>query len=131
MTRWIITCVAIGAVALAGCGGGDDSPPEALDELEAAVREYTEDFSVDEYDDAYSMWSARCQELVARDDIVGQLELQSDVYGTYEVTSFDADVDGSSAAVSYSISERELSQSEQAWVLEDGAWRYDACDALS
>ncbi|HWJ64868.1 MAG TPA: hypothetical protein VNS19_23040 [Acidimicrobiales bacterium] len=95
--------------------------------LEDAVRAYTDAFLGGEDEAAYALLSERCHgEMASADfkDIVDQAEA---TYGGETITTYDENVNGNTATVTYELTDPVLNQTNERWVLENGAWLNDEC----
>jgi len=150
-----LATLAIAATVLLGaCGGGssDDAsptttkandttgteattssaPPATTTEadapsLEDAVRAYTDAFLGGDEEAAYALLSERCHGEMASaqfKDIVDQAEA---TYGGESITSYAEKVNGNTATVTYELTDPVLNQTNERWVLENGAWLNDEC----
>ena len=150
-----LATLAIAATVLLGaCGGGssDDAsptttkandttgteastssaPPATTTEadapsLEDAVRAYTDAFLGGDEEAAYALLSERCHGEMASaqfKDIVDQAEA---TYSGESITSYAENVNGNTATVTYELTDPVLNQTNERWVLENGAWLNDEC----
>lgn len=140
-----VTAIAAALLTLAACGGGGDDSgtpstnggdePAATDnsdaeDLETAVRTYTDAFFATDSDTAWPMLSARCQSQTTEPAFGVMLEEITGMYGEHAVETFQVDdLSGDLARVTYTIGLPvvDADLAGQPWVREDGTWRYDAC----
>lgn len=149
--RTLSVGVYIGVLLLAGCSGGDDSgkapgsvvepaadvntsaastqtPDDGAGALRVAVQAYSDAFLTGEGDTAYALLSRRCQDRNSSDDFTAMVVAAGELYGSpLAFTSFDAQVSGDLARVSYTYDVASINQDAEPWVREDGKWHEDDC----
>jgi hypothetical protein len=142
--------IAIGALAagaaLAGCGATVGTTPPAVSSaptssaaaspvatpanpaLQAAVEAYSSDYLGGNGAGAFALLSSRCQLAIGSQQLDAEANAAAALYGALPISSFTVDsINGTQATVSYTYAVATLDQSNQPWVLEAGAWRYDNC----
>ena len=155
--RKLSTLVVAATLLLGACGGGSDddastttaadsTTTEAAGEattatdspttteadadapsLEEAVRAYTVAFLDGDDEAAYALLSERCHGEIASavfKEIVDQAEA---IYGGETITTYSESVNGNTATVTYELTDPALNQTNERWVLENGAWLNDDC----
>lgn len=132
------------AVVLAACGGGGDpvakptrsaspsvsvsSSPDPQVELRAAVQAYSDAYLTGKGAAAYALLSKRCQARSTPADFAALVKEAGDLYGSaLPLKSFDADVSGDMARVTYTYDLAAINQDSEPWVREGGAWHEDDC----
>ncbi|MFE6486606.1 hypothetical protein ACFVGN_27235 [Streptomyces sp. NPDC057757] len=145
--RTITTAVlAATLLALTACSSGSDDSSEAADtpaasteqqpaaapddtaDLTAAVEAYTAAYFKGDADTTYATLSQRCQGKISPAAYAGVVEQAGADYGEQTVKTVTVDqLSGDLARVSYTVSLPKFDQDGQAWLREDGEWRYDAC----
>ena len=105
----------------------DDSGNE--DALEESVNAYSDAFLKGEPRGAYELLSSQCQDDTSLAKLTGIIAVATDIYEPEPIDSFEADVDGQNAVVSYTYADQpDIDQGNERWVLEgDGIWRNDDC----
>jgi hypothetical protein len=97
-------------------------------ELEAAVRSYSDAYFAADVDTAYGMLSKRCAAKIDRAWYQGAVEQTVKTMGKHDIKTLTIDtISGDLARVSYTYDVPKLSQTQQPWAREAGAWKYDAC----
>jgi hypothetical protein len=107
-----------------------DPPATIADEalLEAAVTAYSDAFLDGRSEEAYAMFSRRCQDAITLSYFTGIVAAAQSVYGaSLPIRSFTANVSGTIALVTYTYDVPAINQASEPWVLEDGAWKLDQC----
>jgi hypothetical protein len=104
---------------------------DASSKLEAAVRAYTAAFLGGDGAGAYGLLSERCRNETARNEFLGAVSLAAAQYGEAKITGYKDDVNGGAATATYELTDSSLNQMDERWVLEDGTWHNDDCDATS
>jgi len=144
--------IAIAATALlTACSGGDDSDTNdepgpaatasiegkdtkaAGTDLDAAAESYVNMIFSGNAADAYDTLSARCQEAVggSRDAYATAME-DASLYGTLKAGNIKTADDGTTGRASYTVGDvDDLTRTRQQWILENGAWRWDACPSTA
>lgn len=106
---------------------GSSAPAEA-DELRLAVQSYSDGFLGAEPVAAYDYFSARCKEKVSLSYFTGIVTAAKSTYGSaLPIASYDAQVDGDLARVTYTYEVPALNQEAELWVREGGQWKTDDC----
>lgn len=96
--------------------------------LRAAVQRYSDAYLTGTTSTAWGILSARCQAKIGRDSFDAETGDAKSVYGSaLPFVSFDAQVAGSMARVTYTYSVSAIDQTGQPWSLEHGSWHYDGC----
>jgi len=96
--------------------------------LKAAVYAYSDAYVGDEADAAYALLSQRCQDTVARAALRSEINGAAPQLRGQSIKTFKIDsLNGNTATVTYTYSDASINQTEQRWVFESGAWRYDGC----
>jgi hypothetical protein len=104
------------------------SEPVKADELRGAVQGYSDGFLGSEPVEAYDYFSARCKEKVSLSYFTGIVIAAKSTYGSaLPITSYDAQVDGDLARVTYTYEVPALNQEAEPWVREGGQWKTDDC----
>lgn len=97
-------------------------------ELKQAVQAYSDAYLTGDADAAYALLSARCQKRMTKPEftaLVGRAKAQ---FGdALPFKSYDAELNGNQARVTYTYTVASINQEQEPWVLEDGAWREDDC----
>jgi hypothetical protein len=132
MNRLLIQRLCIGALTLlvaTGCSGDDDSSGDAGDgpSLEDAVRAYSADFLAGDATAAYARMSERCHGVLEEQVFAGVVAQSAELFGDEEITKYDDDIDGDKATATYTFSDPTINQTDEPWVLENGAWHTDHC----
>ncbi|MFJ2954738.1 hypothetical protein [Streptomyces sp. NPDC087270] len=98
------------------------------DELVAAVRTYSTAYFAPDADKGYAMLSERCQAKTDKHTYGQELQQSVTAYGHQKLKTVTVDrLSGTLGTVTYTYDNSLLDQDGQAWALENGAWRYDAC----
>lgn len=141
-TRATIAVLAAALLALTACSSNDDSgapadspaaeqpaaTPDDTAELAAAVKAYTADYFKGDATTTYATLSKRCQGKISADAYAGVVEQANADYGPQTVKTVTVDqLSGDLARVSYTVSVPKFDEDGQAWLREDGVWKYDAC----
>ncbi len=143
--------VALGAVVLVlgGCSRDDDDPDGRAEprpsspapsstasgspaeiELRAAVQAYSDASLTGKVPAALRLMSQRCRDTMDEQQFTAEVELNGSMHSEpLELQSYDAEVDGKRALVSYTyvVVESDTEPTGEPWVLESGGWRNDAC----
>jgi hypothetical protein len=122
----IMLLVAAVALALGACsGGGDDNGDRGLRD---AVQAYSDAFLTGDGAASYELLSARCQEREGREEWVSLVAGAGQIYGEpLDFTSYQPEISGDQAKVSYTFERSEINQTDEPWVYEHGRWRNDDC----
>lgn len=122
-----------GVLLVAGCGSSESSSKEApaedkdQAELESAVQSYSDAFLTGDVK-AYDMLSERCQKKHDKNYFIGILMAANSQYGsTLPLKTFEAEIEGDRAEVSYTYDLKALDQELELWVLEGPDWKQDGC----
>jgi hypothetical protein len=103
-------------------------PSAPLDDLETAVRAYSDAFLSGDADTAWDLLSSRCRDRLARAEFNGIVGGGADLYGSASMTDLTVDeLSGSLARVTYTYDDPAINQNHEPWVFEDGAWHNDDC----
>jgi hypothetical protein len=123
-------------------GGSDDSGTEdeekaeekaekkeaaAREKIRDAARAYSDAFLTGDSAAAFDRLSARCQNEVRDTFGTTVFEAQATYGEALRFESFEAEVTGDSATVTYTFQKSELDKSDESWVLEDLWWKLDDC----
>lgn len=143
--------VFVGVLLLAGCAGGDDGANdsdatvesstsiasvaasaqagnEGVEELRANVQAYSDAFLTGDGEGAYALLSKRCQDRNGQEEFASMVVSAGELYGSaLAFTSFDAQVSGDLARVSYTYDVASINQDAEPWVREGGIWHEDDC----
>lgn len=95
--------------------------------LEDAVRAYTATFLGGEDEAAYALLSERCHGEQASADFKDIVDQAKAIYGDETITTYAEKVNGNTATVTYELTDPVLNQTNERWVLENGAWLNDEC----
>jgi len=97
------------------------------DELRAAVQDYSDAFLTGD-SDAYDMLSKRCKNRTSKESFLGIIDSAKAMYGSaLPIKTFDADIQGTLARVTYTYDLRAINQEAEPWVKEGGTWREGDC----
>ncbi|MCW2763512.1 MAG: hypothetical protein JWR85_3713 [Marmoricola sp.] len=106
----------------------ESSAPAGDEALRAAVQGYSDAFLGGDPTVAYDYFSARCRQQVSLSYFTGIVMAAGQVYGSVlPITSYQAQVAGDMARVSYTYDVAALNQTDEPWSREDGAWKQDDC----
>jgi hypothetical protein len=104
------------------------SAPAREDELRVAVQGYSDGFLGGNPTAAYQYFSARCKEKVSLSYFTGIVTAAKVTYGSVlPMASYDAQVSGDLARVTYTYDVVALNQDAEPWVREEGLWKTDDC----
>jgi ABC-type glycerol-3-phosphate transport system substrate-binding protein len=95
--------------------------------LEDGVRAYTVAFLGGDAGAAYALLTERCHGEEALADFKAIVDQGHDQYGDAVITSYAEDVNGTTATVTYELSDPILNQTNERWILESGGWHNDEC----
>ncbi|WP_157743024.1 hypothetical protein [Micromonospora coriariae] len=102
--------------------------PDGQEELRQAVLAYSDAFLDAKPTVAYDLFSARCKDRVTLSEFTGMLTAAKQMYGkAMPLKSFDAQISGDLARVTYTYDVPALNQTKEPWVREDGKWKQDDC----
>lgn len=102
--------------------------PAGQEELRQAVVAYSDAFLDAKPTVGYDLFSARCKERVTLSEFTGMLTAAKQMYGkAMPLKTFDAEVSGDLARVTYTYDVPALNQTKEPWVREDGKWKQDDC----
>lgn len=101
--------------------------PSPVPDLEVAVRAYTASYLGGDAPGARSLLSQRCQAAIAETDFAAAVTQAATLYGAATITRYTDQVDGAIATATYELSDPTLNQTDERWLLVDGAWRNDDC----
>lgn len=114
--------------APAAAGSADTGSAPGQRELEDAVRAYSDAFLGGQGEQAYTMFSKRCQGREDRAAFTRMTEQARQLYGQLPITTLAVDrIEGTMARVTYRFAVSVLDQVSEPWVVEDGRWRQDDC----
>ena len=128
-----------GQVTASNAGAATTSPTEAPTptrtpeadgraDLEAAVRAYSAAYLGGDGAAAFDAMSARCQQRIGRDQMIGVANAAKVQYGEQEIATLTVDaMEGTLARVTYTYEDHVLDQTSEPWVKESGQWREDDC----
>jgi hypothetical protein len=95
--------------------------------LEEAVRAYTVAFLGGDDVAAYALLSERCHGEMASAAFKQVVDQAKAIYGDETITTYSESVNGNTATVTYELTNPALNQTNERWVLENGAWLNDDC----
>lgn len=127
------TCQQVITERLAGFPDGEKPVSEeaAVDknaqELQHYVQLYSDLFLNGQGSQSYVMFSNRCFERTDRNQYIAASAQAKQMYGPMEMKSYDAEISGNMARVTYTYPVPALDQQQEPWVYEDGQWRQDDC----
>ena len=102
--------------------------PPRIGELRAAVRAYSNAYLTGDVVASRALLSERCKIRVGPGEWAAAVKAAGQKYGNaLPLESYDAQVSGNLARVTYTFAVEELDQSREAWVHEGGAWHDDDC----
>lgn len=102
--------------------------PSGDDALRAAVTAYSDAFLDGKPTVAYELFSERCRERLSLSSFTGIVTAAKQQYGkALPIRSYDAQVSGDLARVTYTYDVPALDQTKEPWVREKGEWRQDDC----
>lgn len=90
------------------------------------MRSYSTAFIAGDGASARSQLTARCEERIG-DLVESGATTIAEQYPGATMTSYEADVDGGAATVTYTFDQPGIDQADERWVVEGGEWRYDDC----
>ncbi|WP_431878295.1 hypothetical protein [Micromonospora marina] len=97
-------------------------------ELGQAVVAYSDAFLDGKPTVGYELFSARCKERVTLSEFTGMLTAAKQMYGkAMPLKTFEAQISGDLARVTYTYDVPALNQNKEPWVREDGKWKQDDC----
>jgi hypothetical protein len=137
----VLLVVAVSALVVAGAcaSGGDDqnsaggvstsidSTAGAKAALEQAVRSYTDAFLGGDGEAAWNLLTDRCHDANAKNDFLAIVAQGHDQYGDAKITSYKAELNGTTALASYELTDPILNQTKERWVFENRGWHNDEC----
>lgn len=148
MKKIAVALVAVSALGLSACGGsqepgqdgpeGDTTPTTTAPatsssaeggepELEAAVTAYSDAFLSGDMA-AYDLLSQRCRDRTDKAAFRAILDQAKELYGSpLTIQTYEAEVSGDLARVTYTYEASALNQDSEPWVREGGEWRNDDC----
>lgn len=141
-----VAVVLVAPLLLAACGGEDEPKAEPspsktttsaaptteapaadpADEVRSAVESYSAAYLSGDGATAYQLLSKKCQQSMPLSTFATLTEQAKDLYGEVPIESFDAEVKGDRASVSYSYAVKALTQTDESWVNE-GGWKNNDC----
>ncbi|WP_435232853.1 hypothetical protein [Micromonospora aurantiaca (nom. illeg.)] len=96
--------------------------------LRQAVVAYSDAFLDAKPTVGYELFSARCKERVTLSEFTGMLAAAKQMYGkAMPIKTFEAQISGDLARVTYTYDVPALNQNKEPWVREDGKWKQDDC----
>ena len=95
--------------------------------LEEAVRAYTVAYLGGDDQAAYALLSERCHGEMASADFKNIVDGAEAIYGGETITTYRESVNGNTSTVTYELTDPALNQTNERWVLENGAWLNDDC----
>jgi hypothetical protein len=96
--------------------------------LHAAVQSYSDAYLTGHGKAAYALLSARCQTRYTAKEFGELVNQAGKMYGSaLPMKSFDAEVSGSLARVTYTYDVEAINQDAEPWVNEGGKWHEDDC----
>ena len=102
--------------------------PPRIGELRAAVQAYSNAYLTGDVVGSRALLSERCKLRIGPGEWAAAVKAAGQRYGNaVPIESYDAQVSGDLARVTYSFSIAELDKSRESWVHEGGAWRDDDC----
>lgn len=102
--------------------------PSEEAELRQAVVAYSDAFLDAKPTVGYELFSARCKERVTLSEFTGMLTAAKQMYGkAMPLKTFEAQISGDLARVTYTYDVPALNQTKEPWVREDGKWKQDDC----
>jgi hypothetical protein len=102
--------------------------PLPADELQQAVQGYSDAFLGAQPVEAYEYFSARCTVRVSLSYFTGIVIAAEETYGApLAIRTYDAEVAGDFARVTYTYDLPALSQMREPWSRENGVWKLDDC----
>jgi hypothetical protein len=97
-------------------------------ELKAAVQAYSDAYLTGDASGGYALLSARCQKRVSKAEFIALVGQAKQQFGeALPFKSFDAEINGPQARITYTYSVASINQDQEPWALEDGSWREDDC----
>jgi hypothetical protein len=122
------------AVAALTAGGITASPApsasadDSATALRTAVQAYSDAYLTGKSSTAYALLSARCRKRMSNSAFSALTSAAETMYGSaLPIRSFDADVSGDLARVTYTYDLKAINQDAEPWVREDGKWKEDDC----
>lgn len=141
ITSALTATVVVAVAMLTGCSG-DDSKTEAKPSastpattqaedqgpaLKAAVQSYSDAFLTGDGDAAFALLSKRCQDRLGESTFKAAVGAAGVKYGdALAFKSYEADISGTMARVTYTYAKPEINQDAEPWVNESG-WKQDDC----
>lgn len=114
---------AVTALTTAGTNAEDSSAA-----LRTAVQAYSDAYLTGRSSTAYALLSARCRKRMSNDAFSALTSAAKKTYGSaLPLRSFDAEVSGDLARVTYTYDLKAIDQDAEPWVREDGQWKEDDC----
>jgi hypothetical protein len=103
------------------------TPADPAEGLEDAVETYSNDFLSGRGVAAYDQLTQKCKDSVAKSEFISISTEANDTYGNLPIKSYEADVEGTVAKVTYTYDNAEIDQTDEQWIKEDGVWKNDDC----
>lgn len=96
--------------------------------LRTAVQAYSDAYLTGKSSTAYALLSARCRKRMSSSAFSALTSAAQATYGSaLPIKSFDAEVSGNLARVTYTYDLKAINQDAEPWVREDGKWKEDDC----
>ncbi|MGA5304609.1 hypothetical protein ACPCHT_32190 [Nucisporomicrobium flavum] len=96
--------------------------------LRRAVQAYSDAYLTGEAAVAYALLSQRCRRRMNSEEFSGLAAAAERTYGSaLPIRSFDAEVAGNLARVTYTYDLKAINQDAEPWVKENGMWKEDDC----
>jgi hypothetical protein len=96
--------------------------------LRTAVQAYSDAYLTGKSSTAYALLSARCRKRMSNSAFSALTSAAETTYGSaLPIRSFDAEVSGDLARVTYTYDLKAINQDAEPWVREDGKWKEDDC----
>jgi hypothetical protein len=100
----------------------------AKDELQFAVKAYSDAFLTGDAKTAYALLSERCRKRTSLSEFTGIVATAEQMYGSaLPLETYSAKVSNDLARVTYTYSIKAINQEAEPWVREDGNWHQDDC----
>ena len=96
--------------------------------LRTAVKKYSDAYLTGDATTAFNLLSARCQKRMSAAAFADIVRGARDMYGSaLPIKTFDAQISGDLARVTYTYDVKAINQDSEPWVREDGKWHEDDC----
>lgn len=129
MNRIGLLVVGLLCLALLACSGDDEAvaSTQSTDELRDAVQAYSDAYLTGDMA-AYEMLTERCRDRLSQEQFRTLVAMAKSMYGSaLPVRSFDAEVSGDLARVTYTYDVSAINQNAEPWTREGGVWKEDDC----